>query len=137
MFEYIFGLLLIVFIFVTVSLRYRNNPEMYGDDNQITPVIRILFFIIIYIGLTRLNYYTLIFSDVNELYKHIKVFPLFAGTLYYFIDYYKYSENKKDIKLAQKTLKNAFNNHIVFVLLMAFVLVCEKFHFIEMVLDKI
>lgn len=137
MFEYIVGLSFIVFIFVMVSFGYKDNEEMYGDDSQITPLIRVIFFIIIYIGLTKLSYYSLILSDVNELYKHIKIFPLFLGTLYYLIDYYIYSENKDDIKLAQKTLKGAFINHIIFVLIMEFVLVSPKFHVIETFLDKI
>ncbi|MEA4973849.1 hypothetical protein SDC9_184996 [bioreactor metagenome] len=138
MFEYIVGLLFIVFIFVMISLRNRNDVETFGDDNQTTPLIRIMLFIIICIAYTGVGLESrLIRMDINVIYERLKILPLFMGALFYFIDYYTYSENKEDIKLAQLTLKNAFKNHIVFVLLMAFVLVSSKFHFIEKVIGKI
>lgn len=138
MFEYIVGLLFIVFIFVMISLRNRNEVEIFGDDNQTTPIIRIMLFIIVCIGYTGVGLESrLIRMDLNVIYERFNILPLFMGALFYFIDYYAYSENKQDIELAQLTLKNAFKNHIVFVLLMAFVFVSHKFHFVEMVLGKI
>lgn len=135
MFEYIVGLLIVVFLFVMISLRNINDVETFGDDNQTTPIIRIMLFIIVCIAYTGVGLESrLIRMDINVIYERFKILPLFMGSLFYFIDYYKYSENKDDIKLAQLTLENAFKNQIIFVILVAFVLVSHKIHFIEKVL---
>lgn len=135
MFEYILGLSFIIFIFIMVNFRFE---KLYGSAKEITPIVRFLIFIFLCIILIWMGLQSsLIRMDINVMYERLKVFPLFAGSLFYFIDYYTYSENKDDIKLAQRTLKNSFKNQIVFVLLMAFVFVSYKFHFMEKVIGKI
>lgn len=115
--EYIGLLFFLTFVFVMISLRNMKYHSDWGGKN-LTPPIRMLVFMILvfwFIGATLDEFAS------EETYIRLELLLVILPMLFYFVDYYTYKENKEDKAFAEKTVKGALTNHIVYIAITYFV----------------